>query len=169
MNNSALDVKNYIQDGFVKICDVVLMTDGSWRYRNINETYMYKQHDSWVYFIVVDDEIVKVGETGNPLGIKSNNFYQNFPVQPITGTKSRFGRYRKGDGTDEYIRNALKQETISGRVSLWAKECPLVETSITMQGENHNTKVSMHKHLEIDIMKFMLNQGCWPKLNKSLK
>lgn len=169
MTASALDVNSYKSDGFTKICDVVLMTDDSWRYKNINQELMFKDHNSWVYFIVVDDCIVKVGETGNPLGIKSNTYYSNFPPQPITGTKSRFGRYRKGDNTDEYIRRQLESETIAGRVSLWAKECPLVETSVTLQGKKHLTKVSMHKHLEIDILKYMMDNGCWPRLNKSLK
>lgn len=169
MNTSVLDINTYKVDGFFKICDVALCQDGSWRYKNINQELMYKDHCSWVYFIVVDGVIVKVGESGNPLGIRSTTSQGNWPIQPITGTKSRFGRYRTGDGTDAYIREALENEAIAGKVSLWAKECPLVESAVTLQGEKYFTKVSMHKHLEIDIMKHMISNGCWPRLNKSLK
>ncbi len=164
----ALNVKNYANDGFVKVCNVVLLTDDSWMYENINYETMFKDHRSWVYFIVVDDEIVKVGETGNPLGIESGTRFRGWK-QPLTGTTSRFGRYRKGDNTDAYIRKSLELEAIEGRVSLWAKECPLVESAVTIQGKEIKTKSSIHKSLELDILKFILEQKCWPKLNKSMK
>lgn len=167
--NSALNINNYVTDGFVRVCRVVLMTDDSWRYKEINKDIMFSEHSSWVYFIVVDNEIVKVGETGNPLGIRSSRFVPEWGYQPKTGTESRFGRYRKGDQTDAYIRKSLEKETIEGRVSLWAKKCPTLLHEVTIQGQKRNTTVSMHKDLELDIMQHMLNNGAWPRLNKSMK
>ena len=81
---------------------------------------MFSPHNSWVYFIVDGDTIVKVGETSQPLGIESE--YHN---QPITGTKSRLGRYRKGDQTDTYIRNELVESVKNNQVSIWARKCEL--------------------------------------------
>ena len=49
----ALDIRNYVADGFVKVCDVVLDYRGNWLYKNINEDYMFDKHKSWGYFIVV--------------------------------------------------------------------------------------------------------------------
>jgi len=165
---SSLNIKNYIDDGFTKVCDVVLLQDGNWVYTNVNESVMFKDHRSWIYFIVVDDVIVKVGETGNPLGIKSSSTFRGW-YQPKSGSTNRFGRYRNGDNTDAYIRKSLWNEAVNGLVSLWARECPLLETEVSIQGLKKNTQISMHKHLEIDILKLMLENKCWPRLNKSMK
>ncbi len=171
--NEALNIQNYIADGFVKVCEVILLKDNTWIYKNINDSVMYKDHRSWIYFIVSDNEIVKVGETGNPLGIKSTRYYidenQHSWYQPTPGSTNRFGRYRKGDLTDEFIRNSLKNEAILGKVSLWAKECPLQEIEVTIRGEKTITKNSIHKHLELDILKNIRDHGSWPRLNKALK
>ena len=169
MTPAALDIKNYVNDGFVQVCRVVPMQDGSWNYADINTEVMYSEHTSWVYFIVEDGIIVKVGETGNPLGIKSRTFVPGMGTQPITGTKSRFGRYRQGDLTDRYVRESTWNQAIDQRVTLWAKQCPTLLQEVTIQGLIHQTKVSMHKHLELDIMQHMITQGCWPRLNKAMK
>lgn len=60
-------------DGFKKVCDVVALKDKTWRYKNINKDLMYSDHTSWVYAIVLGKSIVKIGETGVPLGIKNHD------------------------------------------------------------------------------------------------
>ena len=66
----ALNIYNYIDDGFVKIADV--RQYGStpryteWSLVNQNEDFLYMDHRSWVYMIVDGQEIVKVGETKAP-------------------------------------------------------------------------------------------------------
>jgi len=59
-----LDIRNYPE--FERVCDVSKnSSDDSWFYDNVNEEIMFSQHRSWVYFIVVDNEIVKTGLHGN--------------------------------------------------------------------------------------------------------
>ena len=55
----------------------------------------------------VDGEtIVKIGETGNPLGIRTSR-----TDQPLKGTKCRFGRLisHRNDVTDQSIRDTLEE------------------------------------------------------------
>jgi len=167
---AALDVRNYQADGFQQVCRVVNCSlSGGWNYADIDMTVMYSDHKSWVYFIVVGFYIVKVGETGNPLGIKSRSYLDHLGWQPITGTQSRLGRYRRGDGTDQYVRDSLRSRTRDQQVSIWARKCQTLELPITIQGQQRVVQVSMHKHLETDILKHMLAQGQWPELNKAMK
>jgi hypothetical protein len=99
-----LNINEYINDGFEKVCDVTNY-GVDWMYKNINKDLMYSDHNSWVYFIVENETIVKCGETGNPLGIPEQRGYLwEYPIQPVGNSKSRFGRLRKGDGTDAFIR-----------------------------------------------------------------
>jgi hypothetical protein len=169
----ALDINNYIQDGFVKVCDVC---DDSyygyrdWYYKNINKEVMFSEHNSWVYFIVIDNKIVKVGETGNPLGIPSKRLYEGYERQPKKSTQSRLGRYLAGAGTDYDIRCGLINEVKEGKVSIWAKKCQVIETNITIAGVEQTTLTSFHKDLEILYLKYIVSQtGSLPRCNKSHK
>jgi hypothetical protein len=165
-----LNIEQYTQDGFVKVCEVSACGYGHWYYKNINRDVMFDPHKSWIYFIVVDSEIFKIGESGNPLGIESKRVYPNEEPQPKKGTMSRFGRYRNGDGTDVFIRDALRKEVKAGRVSLWAKRCDMVEMELTIAGKKQITLTSFHKDLELRYLKhFVEHVGCLPKLNKSHK
>lgn len=165
-----LNIKNYIKDGFVKVCEVAEDNQHQWYYKNVNKDIMFDPHRSWVYFIVVDDEIVKVGETGNPLGIKGGYINQGWESQPKKGTSSRLGRYRNGDGTDAYIRQTLYKEVQDGRVSIWALRCEMIVANVTIAGQPHSTMTSFHKDLEIKYIKhFVQYMGQLPKLNKSHK
>ena len=165
-----INIKQYMQDGFVKVCDVSEGSYYDWYYKNINREVMYDSHKSWVYFIVLDGEIVKIGETGNPLGIESNSGYVGIESQPKKGTMSRFGRYRNGDGTDSFIRGALRKQVKAGRVSLWAKRCDMVEMELTIAGQKQTTLTSFHKDLELRYLTHFVNHvGCLPKLNKAHK
>jgi hypothetical protein len=127
---------------------------------------MFCDHKSWVYFIVEDEGIVKIGETGNPLGIKnSRGQYRYFEDQPISGTKSRLGRlarFGNDNDTDGRIRRDLKESVDQGKVSIWARKCEIKDHEVMIGGKMVNTKITFHKELElqyIDIIFPYLNQG----------
>ena len=162
---NALDVKNYQVDGFVKVCDVASDDMNRWYYTDINQAAMFADHRSWVYFIVVDGKIVKVGETGNPLGVrmKASN-------QPEMSTRGRFGRYRAGDNTDAVIREELENKVRKGQVQLWARRCEMVTVTTSVCGQDDITVTSFHKDLEMRYLDYIFAQtGKLPSLNKARK
>jgi hypothetical protein len=161
------NINNYINDGFVKVCDVKELYS-EWMYTNINKELMFSSHNSWVYFIVENETIVKCGETGNPLGIPEQRSYRwQYPTQPISSSKCRVGRLRKGDGTDSYIRDELRHRT---NVSLWAKKCKLHVLNESLGGIVRQVDTSIHKHLEQMYLEYFKNEaGCLPRLNKASK
>ena len=162
----ALDIRNYVADGFVKVCDVVLDYRGNWLYKNINEDYMFDKHKSWGYFIVVGYRIVKHGNSGNPLGIRSSSGIG----QPMSGSKSRFGRYKEGDGTDQYIRESLEEEARQGIVSIWAKRYPIIKKKTKIAGRVVTTSYTAHDDMEKQILDYIHTQtGSYPSLNKCRK
>ena len=172
MSKDVFHISHYVNDGFQKVCDVTInCLDGGWAYTNINHDYMYNDHRSWVYFIVLDGIIQKAGETGNPLGIAESWIYGNQEVQPISGTKSRLGRYRKGDGTDSYIREALRKDIVAGRkVTVWAKLCPIERIKATVGKETVIINHTYHKDLEQAYFQhFLDNSNRLPRLNKAKK
>lgn len=166
------NIKNYIEDDFKKVCDVLSTKDATeWFYSNINEELMYSEHCSWIYFLVIDSTIVKCGETGNPLGIPSKNKFLK-ETQPITGTKSRFGRLRKQPGdTDQYLRESVIPYIENGhKVSLWAKKCPILNKHVKIAGQTATVPTTMHKDLEIMYLEyFKANAFCLPLFNKATK
>lgn len=166
MNTDPGHIDHYIQDGFVKVCDVDPNLVYEWRYKNINEEIMFGRHNSWIYFIVVNGRIVKIGESGNQLGIRMA--YDN---QPITGSKSRLGRYRNGDGTDASIRNELREDLRNGQVvSIWAKKCQIYTSQQTIAGNAIPVNTTIHKALEYHYLDYFETQvGHLPTLNKSRK
>lgn len=165
-----LNINNYIDDGFEKICDVVDCC-GKWKYKNINQELMFSPHNSWVYFIVENKTIVKCGETGLPLGIKETGWHYMWETQPVSNTKSRLGRIRGGDGTDYFIRNELQASIRAGNnVSIWAKKCPLRKINESIGGVIQPVTTSIHKNLEkLYLEYFTLETGYLPKLNKETK
>lgn len=166
------NIKNYIVDGFEKVCDVTARkSKDELIYLNINHDLMYSDHNSWVYFLVIDTSIVKCGETGNPLGIISRTKYLN-EAQPVTGTVSRFGRLRtQKKDTDQYLRESIRPYLAKGiGVSLWAKKCPIIKKQITIAGETLTAAATMHKDLELQYLAyFKENAGCLPLFNKATK
>jgi hypothetical protein len=166
-----LNINEYINDGFEKVCDVTKY-GVDWMYKNINKDLMYSDHNSWVYFIVENETIVKCGETGNPLGIPEQRGYLwEYPIQPVGNSKSRFGRLRKGDGTDAFIRAGLRKSINSGNiVSLWAKKCKIHTLAESLQGQTRRVETTIHKSVELMYLEhFKSNAGHLPLLNKSLK
>lgn len=163
-----LNIQDYKLDGFEKVCDIKLQGNNFY-YENINQPLMYADHKSWVYLIVDDNEVVKVGETGQPLGIRRKNeqWWETDP-QPLTGSKSRFGRYINGDDTDRYCRESLQESIYSNTVAFWAKKCDYVETPYTFCGAPAGTVIStFHKDLEKKYLDNIVKKtGALPRLNK---
>ena len=165
-----LNINSYIADGFEKVCNVENF-GSHWRYKNINQDLMYSSHNSWVYFVVENNTIVKCGETGNPLGIKEKRGWATGEIQPITTSECRFGRLRRGDGTDNYIRSQLYKSIQAGnKVSLWAKKCKLHVLNESLGGIIREVDTSIHKSLEqMYLQHFKQHAGHLPLLNKSTK
>jgi hypothetical protein len=163
------NINSYIDDGFEKVCDVATL-GAEWKYRNINKSLMFSEHTSWVYFIVQGENIVKCGETGNPLGIREVYNYGG-ETQPVGSSKCRFGRLRRGDGTDNYIRQELNEGIRAGiNVSLWAKKCQLHVVNERIGGVKCKVDTSIHKHLEqMYLAYFKQETGRFPLLNKASK
>jgi hypothetical protein len=127
---------NIWQLPLVKVADVRINPNDSakWCYSNINENIMYGNNGSYIYCITSkNEEIVKIGESEQPLGIIPKSQYRlyeennRYYIQPITGTKSRLGRYANQTGsndTDNWIRTSLKNEVVAGYVAIWAAELP---------------------------------------------
>lgn len=169
-----LNIKTYEQDGFKIVADVEADPfDGTWRLVNQRDS-LYEDHNSWVYAIVVGEEIVKIGETGLPLGIQAK---RGDLSQPIISTTCRLGRLR-GFGktfqdswqrdTDVRIRSALHEEACQavGKVSIWAKRCDLMGIRSKLYGEPFETFTTYHKQLEKAYLTRIQNEtGILPRLN----
>lgn len=163
-------IKHYINDGFKKVCDVKMDQKKHWYYENIDKDLMFDDHSSWIYFIVLDDIVVKIGETGQPLGLKPQVIREHFAeVQPLKTTKCRLGRYRSGDLTDNYIRSTLAQHIKNKqKVSIWAKKCPVQTSQEKVCGQTVNLVNTIHKDLEQQYLKYFVEHtGSLPALNKS--
>ena len=166
MSSEAKYIDHYLQDGFVKVCDVDPTSIYEWRYTNIDHEVMYSDHTSWIYFITLNKEIKKIGESGNPLGIAKYS-----DDQPASNSKSRLGRYRGGDGTDSSIRYELREDIKKGNeVSIWAKKCQIYSSEHTLAGKPIQVNTTIHKALELHYLDYFKSQvGHKPVLNKSRK
>lgn len=166
-----LDIRNFKQDGFEHVCDVDPQQIGRWQYKNINKSLMFSEHASWVYMIVLEQIIVKLGETGNPLGISEYYRYGKYEAQPKASSQCRLGRLRTGDGTDSYIRENLAPYIRNGHaVSIWAKKCPIKSLTESIGGTKSRVQTSIHKSLEQAYLKYFQNKiGQYPWLNKAGK
>ncbi len=166
----ALNIYNYIDDGFVKIADVSKTSaPHTWGLTETNEDFLYMDHRSWVYFIVDGQQIVKVGETGNPLGVRAKRH-----DGLLKGTMSRFGRlishgsgYSPGPGdTDGRIRKELHESVKKGNVSLWARRCEYVEVKEVIAGNERTVVHSSHKDLEVAYLDHIFKEtGSYPRCN----
>ena len=170
------DHVNHYQDmHWEKVCTVQKNYHGEWFYTNIDKTVLYSDHRSWVYFITENGFILKVGETGNPLGIetawtmevKGSTRVKTDETQPMFGSKSRLGRYRNGGDTDERVREELSDRVKKNNVEFWAYRCPECEISLPFPGESAALKAQIHKQLEKWILDYIKQQvGQYPELNK---
>ena len=160
---AGIDVNTYIKDGFKHVADVVHCANGTWSYRNVDDFIMFDPHNSWVYFIVVGNKIVKVGESEKPLGIR----YGGERGQPVPNSSCRFGGYRQGR-SEQFIREALQDS--EEVVSIWAKKCEIVEHKTIFAGKERLVKSYCHKTLEKEYINLIKNlTGSIPPLNKIRK
>ena len=171
--SDALNINTYKKDGFVKVADVEHYALGDpyniWKLTNQNEDVLYDDHGSWVYMIVDGETVVKVGETGNPLGIRTSR-----TDQPLKGTKCRFGRLisHRNDVTDQSIRDTLVESVNAKQVSLWALKCDYVKVNSTysVAGNPITLNSTVHKDLELQYISYIKEQtGDRPLCNKADK
>ncbi len=155
-------INNFVADGFQKVCDVV--DKGDWYYTNINHDLMWADHASWVYMIVLNTQVVKVGETGNPLGIKSKQQFQGW-IQPKAHSSCRLGRLRNGDGTDSRIRCGARNEVADPMIEIWARKCPIVKVQSVVKGQQCEVVSTIHKELELQYLAYFLKRYHLPRLN----
>ncbi len=161
------DISNFEKDGFKYVCDAEYdLLTGKWVYSNIQERLMFSKHYGWVYAIVVDDIIVKIGETGNPLGIR--NTKKNSLNIVVESTRSRLGRLIYfPTGTDFVIRQALKNEK---NIKIYAKKCIPAKTSTMIGGKRKQLRPRPNKEVELAYLDlFMELTGKRPRLNKARK
>ena len=173
--NPLLHIDNFKADGFEKVCNVKLYYDDKWIYTDIDYRLMYSEHNSWVYLIAVGDIIVKLGETGQPLGIRSTTIRHGWE-QPITGTKCRLGRVAsmqssgKRSDTDQVIRAKLKPFLKDNQeVNIWAKKCEIVTVTEMIQSKLIKLNLTGHKDLEMFYLNYFADNYCSPVLNPILK
>lgn len=157
-----MQIQDLLCDGVQHVCDVVQAPHNRWVYSNINQDLMFQEHRSWIYFIVDQSEVVKIGQTGVPLGIRNQR-----TEQPLSGTKCRLGRYRGGGDTDEYIRYELRKSVKKNQVSIWARKCEVVTVNIIVGGEPFVLENKFQKDLELLYLdRYQQINGRWPRLNK---
>jgi len=169
-----LDINTYVDDGFEKLCDVENgdnrvgeVYHGKFFYTNINQSLMFSNHRSWVYMIVSDNEIVKIGETGNPLGIKKKSHCS----QPKWSTECRMGRLASFKcNTDGRIRESLYNDCDDEKVSIWVRKCDYINVTYSINENNSELYSTYHKDLELAYLDYIFNNhGSYPKLNAGRK
>ena len=108
----------------VHVADVILGVDGQWGFNNINTALeqKFKNHQAWVYFMVLDTYIVRIGETQTFL----------FDRNAISTSTVRINKYALyNDGSEQYARNCLHKSLLADRkVSFHAVELPVTEHNI---------------------------------------
>jgi hypothetical protein len=171
---NALNINTYLLDGFEKLCDVENGDNrvgetyhGKFFYVNINQNLMFSPHRSWVYMIVNNGTIEKVGETGNPLGIRKSNHCK----QPKWSTECRIGRlaYMKCT-TDGRIREELYDACNLGHVSIYVKKCEQDIFNLNVAGNVRQVYRSYHKDLELAILDYIFKETkSYPRLNQCRK
>jgi hypothetical protein len=164
--NTVNNINHYLKDGFVKVCTVAPgYLNNYWHYKDINYDFMYDNHKSWVYFIVDNETIVKVGESGNQLGIKMVR-----SDQPVNKSTNRFGRLaHEPKSTDGRIKVELHESVQKGQVSIWARRCEIQEYKIKIGGKTKVTKLTFHKELEVQYLDYMNENFYKPHLNACRK
>ena len=165
-----MDIRKLIPDGFVRLADVNSVPRDKyrrWLFTNVNEELMYADHSSWVYCIVDTFTTKKLGETGQPLGLRVS-----FHDQPLASTKCRMGRLantvnRLREDTDEIIRYELHEAAKRNFVSIWVLKCPIKETTVSIAGKQKTISSTIHKALEKDYLDEIVEiDGYLPVLNK---
>jgi|TARA_R110001592_G_scaffold105459_2_gene296566 hypothetical protein len=163
-----MKIQNYIEDGFSKVCDVIIHPDrdDQWYYENVDYKFVGPDKRSWLYFIVKGEDIVKCGESGNPLLLETKGKNPRWKK----GTFSRLGRYINGCTTDTVIREELYNAVTKGTVSIWARQLPVDNVIVTVMDKDMRVERSIHKDLEMVYLDhFVTEYGQLPPLNKGRK
>jgi len=165
-------VTRYIADGFRKVCDVdnLVSTSNNWSYKDIDASIMFMDHNSWVYFATKNLEIMKIGETEQPLGIET---HEGSGVLVKT-TESRLGRYRKhdkdhsgDDGVRQGLNEAIKNDDI---ISFWARPCQVINRTEKLGEADVIVPYTSHKFMERYYQNLYIEKvGRLPLLNKIKK
>jgi hypothetical protein len=184
-NSHIFNISNFKKDGFEKVCDVHSLKNKKWFFENVNKELLFSEHRSWVYFITIDNQIVKCGETGNPLGIRGKVEHCQRAdgsimsgTQPKPGSTNRFGRLAnqpsspgRGADTDEMLREEIEPFYTSGlSVELWARKCQVHPIKTTILNEIVEEFTTIHKNLELAYLNLFKNTaGCLPAFNRNTK
>jgi hypothetical protein len=159
-----LTIDRYEKLGFKKVANIDICYGDGWLFKEMDAGLMYSDHRSWVYLIVVSGIVYKIGETGNPLGIKSKTH-----SQPVSGTTSRMGRLANHSGsysdTDVRLRRNLKESVSAGLVELWAFKCPIDEADVC----GFSLKRTVHKDLELSLIRYLDERDALPVGNLAVK
>jgi hypothetical protein len=159
-------IQHYAQDGFREVCRLEYHKRTKyWDVHVLDEQYMWEDHRSWVYIITDGNRVMKIGESGNPLGIRSRNGIHR-------GTRCRIGRILSGDSTDRDIRLSLEKSAARAPswVSVWAKRCDIVSQSVAVGGQAVPLAAHYHKALELAYLDAYHNAlETYPPLNKGRK
>lgn len=139
-----------------------------WYYTEINSAIMYSTHRSWVYFLTVNGAIVKIGESGNPLGIVTRT--QDYAeAQPLKATTNRLGRYRAGDQSDQRVREQIHEYLTCNPgavVEFWARACPVDHTEMLVGTGMITVENQHHKQLEKALLDYYREHvGRYPLYN----
>jgi hypothetical protein len=165
--DNLLSLTHFVEFGFEQVARVEIWVGNLWLYKDYDPELLYSTHSSWLYIIVVDGQVYKLGETGNPLGIKSKTHQQ-----PKTGTSSRLGRLANhsshGD-TDYRLREELHSAVIAGQVEIWAYKCPIKQQSMRLANLDFDIQQTVHKDLEAKILTQLNQLGQLPPGNRCTK
>jgi hypothetical protein len=167
-------INHYNSMGFKRVCRVKINQWSEWYYESIDREVMFSKHTSWTYFITVNGTIVKIGQTGVPLGIENEHYSfdkEGWESQPRKKSDCRIGRYRTGDGTDYYIRTNLRERIESGDlVEFWAYQCPESFAKLNLITQTIEFTTQYHKQLELSLLDYFHEKiGSYPELNKGRK
>lgn len=158
-------IDHYISLGFdfKKVCTVKSTQHGNeWYYVDIDEDILYSKHRSWVYVLTRFNRILKIGETGNPLGIRSSKGGS----QPLRGSHNRLGRYRRGDKSDQTVRESYRNETQDEYgLEFYAVKCQEIDISMPKLSKKP-IKAQIHKQLEKFLLDYYKEKvGVYPPSN----
>jgi len=135
-------VENWRLCGFSRVAGVQLRPENTWD--NPAPTWLFTEqsrlfaikHSPWVYLIVVNGVLVKIGETSEYLALL------NKQGQPLSGTAGcrmgRLGRHQdwqRPNDTDMRIRRELKVYAAQGLVEIWANPIVTGEDSKAVEAE----------------------------------
>lgn len=168
LTDKSISIRPWQKDGFIKVADAKFFyttettnyyNHYEFDYYNVNHELMFSSHNSWIYCITLNNFIIKIGETGNRLGLPYSGTkrlkYRYHYDNPKSGSKSRLGRlkasYYNEYDTDYKIRESLYKHTKHDKdiISVWAKKCEKQACDIPIGGNIVRTEQTTHKFQEM--------------------